>query len=153
MRFLSKARVSFFFLYHKISIPDTTIYKQCFALYKQRCYVKITVFRFCLEHFFEWFSKLSLWHCGQNCGQNQMRSAHKQKNPTISNVKSFYFLSECNYRIWKKPVISMVLGQQARGFYPKNQFPYPFLLIWFCMPEYLLFSPNEVCYQEAIWYL
>ena len=93
------------------------------------------------------------WHCGQNCGQSQMRSAHKQKNPTISNVKSFYFLSECNYRIWKKPVISMVLGQQARGFYPKNQFPYPFLLIWFCMPEYLLFSPNEVCYQEAIWYL
>ena len=48
------------FWYHKISIPDTTIYKQCFALYKQRCYVKISVFRFCLEHFFEWFSKLSL---------------------------------------------------------------------------------------------
>ncbi len=65
MRFLSKARVSFFG-YHKISIPDTTIYKQCFALYKQRCYVKITVFSFCSEHFFEWFSKLSLWHCGQN---------------------------------------------------------------------------------------
>ena len=28
-------------------------------------------------------------YCGQNCGQNQMRPAHKQKNPTISNVKSF----------------------------------------------------------------
>ena len=25
---------------------------------------------------------------GQNCGQNQMRPAYKQKNPTISNVKS-----------------------------------------------------------------
>lgn len=27
--------------------------------------------------------------------------------------------SECNYRIWKNPVISMVLAQQARGLYPK----------------------------------
>lgn len=26
--------------------------------------------------------------------------------------------SECNYRIWKNPVISMVLAHQARGFYP-----------------------------------
>lgn len=26
--------------------------------------------------------------------------------------------SECNYRTWKNPVISMVLAQQARGFYP-----------------------------------
>ena len=25
---------------------------------------------------------------------------------------------ECNYRTWKNPVISMVLAQQARGFYP-----------------------------------
>ena len=28
------------------------------------------------------------WHCGQNCGQTQMRPAYKQKNPTISNMKS-----------------------------------------------------------------
>ena len=28
------------------------------------------------------------------------------------------FWSECNYRIWKNPVISMVLAHQARGFYP-----------------------------------
>ena len=27
--------------------------------------------------------------------------------------------SECNYRTWKNPVISMVLAQQARGLYPK----------------------------------
>ena len=27
--------------------------------------------------------------------------------------------SECNYRIWKNPVISMVCRQSARGFYPK----------------------------------
>ena len=33
-------------------------------------------------------------YCGQNCGQNQMRSAHKQKNPTISNVKSLDLWSE-----------------------------------------------------------
>ena len=34
------------------------------------------------------------WHCGQNCGQNQMRPVHKQKNPTISNVKSLDLWSE-----------------------------------------------------------
>ena len=32
--------------------------------------------------------------------------------------------SECNYRIWKNPVISMVLAQQVRGFYPKTGFTY-----------------------------
>ena len=31
---------------------------------------------------------------GQNCGQNQMRPAYKQKNPTISNVKSLDLWSE-----------------------------------------------------------
>ena len=30
--------------------------------------------------------------------------------------------SECNYRTWKNPVISMVCKQQARGFYLKNLF-------------------------------
>lgn len=34
------------------------------------------------------------------------------------------FWSECNYRIWKNPVISMVLAQQVRGFYPKTGFTY-----------------------------
>ena len=34
------------------------------------------------------------WHCGQNCGQSQMRPAYKQKNPTISNVKSLDLWSE-----------------------------------------------------------
>ena len=29
------------------------------------------------------------------------------------------FWSECNYRIWKNQVISMVLAQQVRGIYPK----------------------------------
>ena len=31
---------------------------------------------------------------GQNCGENQMRPAYKQKNPTISNVKSLDLWSE-----------------------------------------------------------
>ncbi len=61
MRFSIKSE-GVFLAFQKISIPDATIYKQCFALYKQRCYVKITVFSFCSEHFFEWFSKLSLMY-------------------------------------------------------------------------------------------
>ena len=30
--------------------------------------------------------------------------------------------AECNYRTWKKPVISMICKQQARGFIWKNLF-------------------------------
>ena len=41
-------------------------------------------------------------------------------NDTLPNKKSEYPYgysdwSECNYRTWKNPVISMVLVQQARG--------------------------------------
>ena len=41
----------------------------------------------------------------------------KTKSSFTRRWKSFLW-SECNYRIWKNPVISMVLAHQARGFYP-----------------------------------
>lgn len=46
------------------------------------------------------------------------RKGEKGKKPT--NWGNFFGgdWSECNYRIWKNPVISMVLAHQARGFYP-----------------------------------
>jgi hypothetical protein len=40
------------------------------------------------------------------------------KKVGASDTKLAPTWSECNYRTWKNPVISMVLAQQARGFYP-----------------------------------
>ena len=40
----------------------------------------------------------------------------KNKTERASTLSVLW--SECNYRIWKNPVISMVLAHQARGFYP-----------------------------------
>ena len=38
------------------------------------------------------------------------------KSSEINDFRAFW--SECNYSIWKNPVIPMVLAQQARDFYP-----------------------------------
>ena len=49
-------------------------------------------------------------------------SEHIDAQRARKNV--YWDWSECNYRIWKNPVISMVLAQQVRGFYPKTGFTY-----------------------------
>ena len=43
----------------------------------------------------------------------------EKENVVANDTQSATTWSECNYRIWKNPVISMVLAQQARGLYPK----------------------------------
>jgi hypothetical protein len=43
-------------------------------------------------------------------------SACKRKTKKSEYPEGYSDWSECNYRTWKNPVISMVLTQQARGF-------------------------------------
>ena len=55
------------------------------------------------------------------CSKHIFNRNDKSEHTThLDNVVRIIIVwSECNYRIWKNQVISMVLAQQVRGIYPK----------------------------------
>ncbi|MBM6921518.1 hypothetical protein H6A12_10155 [Phocea massiliensis] len=51
------------------------------------------------------------------------KKGHAYEQLIINRTKRGYscpYWSECNYRTWRNPVISIVCKPSARGFYPKK---------------------------------